>query len=381
MNNDDNPPIGSQNNQFQKETQTAALTQNRKWFIVIGVLILLLILSAVGYFFWFKPLLPDMTKQNQQTIVKAEDKVLQTYKLLEKSIQTGDGNLWLSLHSQKSLDALSIGVKEKYQQESFPPRPYISYPAESVMVRGDQAAVFGKMVNSQDNTSQFYSVRFVFENNDWKIAEESFTNEPVDKNIFLPPKESSFIKAGLPWDNVPYATLNTASFNKEELNWNMQAIMDETFLFIHFTSEVSLPLVGIEIDSAGKQAGEIRTGAPQRPPSLVIDIKKNSTEDKFGLLIGDVIKTKATFDELGKAKSNRFFVDYSFSVDKNNNPIFHKFTDDADQLITADDKYINVRIPIQSLNITDQNSMQLIVIREFNSVARILPYQVQTFAP
>lgn len=97
---------------------------------------------------------------------------------------------------------------------------------------------------------------------------------------------------------------------------------------------------------------------------------------------GDIIQTKATFDKNGRADSNRFFVVYSVMLrDKADHTIFNNDTSDTfAQLVNVQDRFIDRKIPLQSLGIDNAPAPQ-IRIEEANSFAKILPYQVGRFQP
>jgi len=60
--------------------------------------------------------------------------VLATFKLLEKAVQTGDGNLYLSLQSQKKLEKTDKQAQEQFRK-GFAADPSVRYEALDVRTR------------------------------------------------------------------------------------------------------------------------------------------------------------------------------------------------------------------------------------------------------
>src|SRR5262245_10445062 len=61
----------------------------------------------------------------------SNEALLATYKLLEKAMQTGDGDLYLSVHSQVKLDQTDKQAQERFRK-GFPADPSVRYEVIAV---------------------------------------------------------------------------------------------------------------------------------------------------------------------------------------------------------------------------------------------------------
>jgi hypothetical protein len=136
-----------------------------------------------------------------------------------------------------------------------------------------------------------------------------------------------------------------------------------------------LPLPGTEIPAEDAKAFK---GIPSTPDVFVIHTARGS---EFKLMLSANPLTRATFDETGRATSNRYFVEYSLTLrNAVDQMLFSNGTRDTfEPLIAAHDRSLNVRIPLECLGIVAENAG--IEIREINSLAKILPYRVTRFVP
>jgi hypothetical protein len=305
---------------------------------------------------------------------RSTDELIAAYKLLEKAVRTGDGNLYLSLQSQTKLDEAGMQAQERFRA-GFPADPSVRYEVIASKTRSDHAAVLGKVTYSGSIAPQYYLARFVLENGSWKIASDELNDKPIGAAALeaaVPAKDGAFTRANSPWDKVAYSTANTKWFKENEIVWKLQAIHDESFLYIRFGGKAELPRPGTEIPAAAKL-----TGIPPAPDVFVI---RTASGSEFKLAVGANPLTRATFDETGRATSNRYFVEYSLSLRNAADQIlFSSGTRDVfEPLIAARDRFLDLKIPLKSLGIAPESAG--IEIREANSLAKILPYRVSRFA-
>jgi hypothetical protein len=305
-----------------------------------------------------------------------KDDVLAAYKQMEKAVQAGDGNLYLSLQSQKKLNEVDQQAQEQFRK-GFPANPSVRYEVLGVRTRDDHAAVLGKITDPRSTAPQYYLVKFVLEMGSWKIAEDLTDGDPIDTSALdaaVPPKDGAFSRSGSPWNEVPYAATNTERFKKNEINWEMRATMDESFLYIRLEAKAPLPAPGTEI--APEVAKSFR-GVPSAPESMVI---KTGAGKQFGLQVSDNPLTRATFDENGRAISNRYFMEYLlFLRNAAHEVLFSDGTKDSfDPLIAVEERFVDVKIPLRCLGIDAADSK--IEITDANSVPKILSYQVSRFS-
>ncbi len=303
----------------------------------------------------------------------SRDAVVAVFRSLEKSEQTGDGKLYLSVQSRVKLD----GAGEKFIQEfskGFPPDPSVRYTLMGVRIRNDHAAVLGKITRSTTPAPQYYLGKLVLEKGSWKIAEDLLDQEPIGASALeaaIPPEDGAFSRSGSPWSKIPYAAINTKWFKPSEVEWKLQATADESFVYVRFEARAPLPAPGTEIPAKGTE------GIPPSPNVMVIGIGDGKS---YELVLSSNPMTRATFDEAGRATSNRFFVHYSYAVkDGAGATRFSGSTRDTfAPLIAVHDQFLDLRLPLRSLSVEGTGSG--IEIREANSLAKILPYQVGRFS-
>jgi hypothetical protein len=305
----------------------------------------------------------------------SRDAVLAAYKQLEKSEQTGDGALYVSMQSKRKLDEAGEQAVQELGK-GFPPDPSVHYELVDVRIRKDRAAVLAKITRSSSTTPQYYLGEFVLENGSWKIGQAELSQEPIETSALeaaVPPTDGAFTRAGSPWNQVPYAVANTKWFKPEQIDWRLQATEDESFLYIRFEAKASLPAPGTEIPADDAKAFK---GMPAAPDGMVI---KTASGKEFHLVPGANPMTRATFDSTGHATSNRYFVQYSFSIENaGQDTLFSNSTKDSfNPLIVVQDRFFDVKLPLSALGTGPANSGM--EIRERNSLAKVLPYQVIRF--
>ena len=315
--------------------------------------------------------------QPRPAATAAEAAVTAAYRQLEKSDRDGDADLWLSLHDratrapidEAALSNLRAAVKARG------PEPGLRYQPSVVRAEGNNAVVIGSITGSRrDPGPRYHSVRYVMEDGEWKIAEEVMNNVPIDPRAafaLVPPADGAFLRAGSPWKTVPYAALNTAYFKPEQLPWKMQATQDDAFLYVRFESGAPLAAPGFEL-----RPSELPREGPQ-----VIKILP-AAGPTFEFRAGPIIETRFKYNQATKKNDNRYFTQYSLDVShatrgaQTGENIFRTSTDKTfGQLVTVQDRYLDIRIPLQALGL-DPARRTPIGLEEFNSVPKILPYRV-----
>ena len=301
----------------------------------------------------------------------SRDESIATNKLQEKAVQTGDGNQNLSLQPQaKLVEELGALARERLRAAAD---PSMRYEAIASKIRNDHAAVLGKVTFSTSTTPQYYLAKFVREKETWKIVADELNEKPISAAALeaaVPAKDGAFTRAGSPWHNVAYSTANTKWFKENEIAWKLQAVQDESFLYIRFGGKAELPPPGTEIPAEDAKGFK---GIPPAPDVFVI---RTASGSEFKLMLSANPLTRATFDERGRATSNRYFVEYSLTVrNAVDQTLFSNGTRDTfEPLIAVHDRLLDVKIPLKSLGIVAESAGT--DIREANSLAKILPYRV-----
>ncbi len=342
----------------------------------LGALVCVVLLAGAGYA-WFLRAGSGWRSRPAATPAHTEesskDAVLAAYKQLEKAVQTGDANLYLSLQSQKKLAEADKQAQERFRQ-AFSADPSVRYEVLEVRSRGDVAAVLGKITDSSSAAPQYYLAKFVLENGSWRIVRDEVNAQPIDTSALeaaVPPKDGAFSRSGSPWNTVPYATANTKWFKEDQIDWKLQAVQDESYLYIRFEAKVPLPAPGTELPP--ENAKTFNTGAPAMPNVMMI---KTAAGNQLGLQVANSPMTRATFDDTGRATSNRYFTEYSFMLrNAEHDALFSDGTSNSpDSLIAVRDRFLEVRLPLRALGVDAASSG--IELSEANSLAKILPYQV-----
>jgi hypothetical protein len=304
-----------------------------------------------------------------------EQSVLETYKRMEQADRQGDAEAWFGLRDKKSLDAMNPAVKAAIRKGGRS-RPAVKYEPLVVRTGNGSAVLMGKITDPAAGTTQFQSVLFVSEADGWKVSRELFSETAFDPFVLhglLPPESGAFIRAGSPWKKVPYAAFNTAVLGKKEITWKMQAIYDESFVYIRFEWISDIPAPGSKISPETAAAG--KTGGPPPPPA--IQIKVNSAEP------GGRSLTVAASDMMSSSGANKASVNYSMQV-KNaaGDDIFaYSLGNDSNgRLLSVQGRYIDVRIPLSGLEVAE-TAKPKIELEEVSSVLRLMPYTAEHFAP
>jgi hypothetical protein len=318
---------------------------------------------------------------------RSEDGVMAAYRLLEKANREGDGELLLSLQTHEATAGMTDAQRSAFPKR-FPPDPGLHYVPLAAGASGSHGAVIARIEGSTRATGKYESVKLVLEDGSWKVDRESFDDSPLDARglyALLPPEDGAFARAGSPWAAVPYSVSNTQFFKESELDWKMKATRDESFLYVRFEAKSLLPAPGTEMykDKAHPES-PVDTGVPP-PPVMKIKLDEagagTTHNEEFSFQASDVLRTRATFDKIGKANSNRFFVVYALSLRSTSDAtILDTNTDDTvAQMVAVNDRFFDLKIPLKSLGVEGNKSA--ITLQEANSFAKILPYQVAKFAP
>jgi hypothetical protein len=304
----------------------------------------------------------------------ADQAVRSAYLELEDAIQKGDSAKWLSLQSSTQLARLKPADREQIAKE-MRGRPELRFAIVAAAADGDRGAVIGQMDFGKADDASFETARFVRENGAWKVDEEAFSNTPIDpRSLFavVPPGNGSFAKSGSPWERVPYARVNTQWYKLEQLDWKLQAVEDSSYLYLRFEAKTPLLPSGTELPG----------GRPQVPPSpatLKIRADEGGAVSSFEIQTDCGIQTRSTFGDTGRATSNRFYMIYSIYVrGAGDTMIFTTHTEDSARLVSAHDRFLDLRIPLGALGLGSAG-LPKIVLEEVNAPGKLLPYDVGSF--
>ncbi|HET9179969.1 MAG TPA: hypothetical protein VFQ24_16560 [Terriglobia bacterium] len=310
---------------------------------------------------------------------ESEQEVRAVFKQMEKAVREGDPDLGINLYD-RATRARVAAARSNYAPVR---NPAIHYEALEVAARNDHAALIGKITGVSHGSVQYDRVRFVREDGSWKVAEEVWSEQPVDPAALyamLPPADGAFARAGLPWERVPYSSANTRWFKPNQIDWRLQAARDESYLYVRFEHTASLPPPNSELDSAMVKAGK---SGPPMPPVMRIIVAGNpgGRRPVFRFQLAGVIQTRATFGHDGRATSNRYFVQYAMNLGRgDNSDIFNISTGPSyPHLIDVKGRFLEGKIPLQCLGL-DAKSATPVDIEEANSLAKILPYHVPHFS-
>lgn len=359
---------------FNKKQSTRSEGVSLKYPRLLFALALIVMLGAPAYS-WAAQGRDIAHVASSSRANSSRDAVAAVFRSLEKSEQAGDGKLYLSVQSKAKLDAAGKKIIQEFSK-GFPPDPSVRYTLMGVRIRNDHAAVLGKITRSTSPAPQYYLGKLVLENGSWKIAEDQLDQQPIGASALeaaMPPEDGSFSRSGSPWSKVQYAAINTKWFKPSEVEWKLQATADESFVYVRFEARAPLPAPGTELPAKGT----LKT----IPPSPNVMVIRTANGKNFDLLLSSNPMTRATFDEAGRATSNRFFVQYSYTVkDAAGATRFSGSTRDTfAPLIAVHDQFLDLRLPLASLSVGRTGGG--IEIREANSLAKILPYQVGRFSP
>jgi hypothetical protein len=304
----------------------------------------------------------------------SEQSVLAAYKRMEDADRKGDAEQWFALRDKKTLETMNAAVKDAIRKGGRA-RPAVKYEPLTVRIRSDRAVLLGRVTDPAAGTTQFQSVLFVVEDGTWKVSREQWGESAFDPFVLhglLPPETGAFIRAGLPWKKVAYATINTEVLGKKDVMWKMQATFDESFVYIRYEWIAEIPSPGARIKPELAEAG--KTGGPPAPPAMLI-----KATDAAG---GTHSLTVSACDVVSAAAANHYTVNYSMSVKNAAGEDVFEYSlanDTTGHLLSVQDRYIDVRIPLGGLDVTEA-SKPAIRLEEAGSVLRILPYSAERFA-
>jgi hypothetical protein len=307
----------------------------------------------------------------------SEQSVVAAYKRMEEADRKGDAELWFSLRDKKTVDSMNPAVRDAIRKGGRK-RPAVQYEPLTVRVRNDRAVLIGKVTDPAAGTTQYQSVVFVVEGGGWKVSREQWNDSPIDPFVLyglLPPETGSFIKSGLPWKRVAYATINTEIVGKKEITWKMQATFDESFLYIRYEWPTEIPQPGAKVKPELAASG--KTGGPAPPPPMQIKIRGLGPEHDTGqhdltVSVNDVVS----------AASGHFSVNYAMAV-KNaaGDDVFEYLAgnDSVGHLLAVQDRSIDLRIPLGGLGLNDIAKVTA-QLEEAGTVLHVLPYTVERFS-
>ncbi len=289
----------------------------------------------------------------QSSASGSKEAALEVCRLLEKSYREGNGQLWLDLKSKDILAQMDYSMKERIVKH-FPARPESRFEISSVIAYKKSAAAFGKIIKSKDR-SMYHAVKFVLEDAKWKIEHEESGNMPIEPNSFLPPEEAGDTQPGNFWAGVPFAKHRTVDpiFESYAKDWDIQAAIDKSFLYVRLLSKKQLPEIGKRLDDP------IKTGAPKMPGIRLL-VAGGATK-MFNISVGAVASTFAKFDENGRAIENIYSLNYSLSVnDGDNSIIFTCHAKDKNKLLQIGANVVDIKAPVASLGLNDEDVLELI---------------------
>jgi hypothetical protein len=283
-----------------------------------------------------------------------EAAVRATYKQLEQALRTGDGAGWLRLMDAATLAAMPEDAKAMWRSGRFRD-PSIRYEPINVRVDGDEAAIVGKITSSQASTHvQYHELILVREAGAWKLAMEEYHDQPIDPAVvyaLLPGSGGSFMAARAPWRAV--APVPVAARVSTSGAWTVRATRDEDSVYVRCETSKPLPSPGTELRRSGNSVAS--TGVPS-VPLLKLKVAGARGAQEYDLNIGAVIQTRATPDPATHAYHDRYFVQYSLSVEavrsKDTVDLFDNHTGDRfARLIKVDSSSVTARLPLHALNV------------------------------
>jgi hypothetical protein len=258
-------------------------------------------------------------------------------KQLEHAEQTGDFNTWAGLWTREK-----SGEAEKVRPYARP-RPEVHYRATKSFVNGDVAVLL-----VQATSDSFVTMTLRKEDGQWKIQDQMWRNTAPDPNSVyasVPPGPGAFARGGSRWNQVAPAMDPTQA---ARLGWQMQAVFDESYLYIRIESSSDLPAPGSTIGIP-----------PGGWPVLKID---TSEAGEFVLYDAVNIGDQATFDEHGKANSHRPFAAYSIRLERNGHEVFSASADlQPNPLLEVAGRDYEIRIPLRTMGILDSRATRITI--------------------
>jgi hypothetical protein len=341
--------------------------------LAIGLATLAIMTLGVGGFLAKAQIGAIMTKSpaRERPMQRAQEEVLAAFSLIEKAVHDGDDALFRALLSRKVASA-NDPVKVTYR-EGLPAQPNVHLEPIAVCVRGENAFVVAKYEEPASRASKSYLVRYLREEGAWKIANLRMRGAPPYRAAvyaYLPPDGGAFTSAGSPWRSISYATSAGT-----EASWKIQATRDETFLYVRFEAHASVPAPG----------SEMATGMPAGPPVMVISVtrpddKQTLVKSSFEFQVEQSLVPRASRDPAPAADAPRI-VDYALVVrGDRGETLFDSRPGAFNRLIDVHDRFIDVRIPLKSLDLHGRIPPD-IEVREFNALPHTMPYKVARFSP
>jgi hypothetical protein len=349
----------------------------RRSRILLGMALAVVTLG-IGGFLAKAQITAIMTKSpmRDRPMYRAQQEVIAAFGRVEKAIQSGDGALFLALMSRKVVAAQTDAIKVTYLA-GLPPRPDARLEPIAVCVRGENAFVIGTFEERASERAKTYLVRYVREDQAWKIASLRTTDAtPYRPAIYayLPPQGGAFTLAGLPWRSIGYAGSTSVG------SWKVQATRDENFLYVRFETNVGLPAHGAEVPA--EQAKLMKSSVPDGPPLMTIavsgpDDKQTLVRSTFEFHVGHV--TLATARPGADTVSST--VEYLLTVrGDRGETLFEGAPGAFSRLIEVHDRFIDVRLPLRSLGVRAHGTPD-IAIGELDARAQMQSYKVARFSP
>jgi hypothetical protein len=298
---------------------------------------------------------------------------------MEEADRKGDGDLWFTLRDKKTLDSMNAALKDAIRKGGRA-RPAVRYEPLTVRLITDRAVLIGRVTDRAGGTTQYQSVLYVVEDGAWKISREQWSDSPIDSFVlygWLPPEPGAFAHAGSPWKRVPYASINTEIVGKKDAMWKMQAVFDESFLYLRYEWFAEIPAPGAKVKP--EQAAGGKTGGPPSPPAMEIKLRGAGPQPDAGE--HDV--TVSVSDVVSITGANRYSVNYSMSVKNAAGQDVFEYSisnDSAGHLLAVQDRFIDLRIPLAGLGMADPAQLK-VNVEEAGSVLHILPYTAERFPP
>lgn len=286
-----------------------------------------------------------------------ETAVRTAYTQLERAVRDGDGAAWLRLMDSATLAAMPDEAKQQWRSGRFRDAS-IRYDAISVRVEGDEAALVGKISSTRGGAHvQYHSLMLVREANEWKLATERYSDQPIEPAAvfaLLPGRGGAFTLARTPWSAVAQIP-RVARKSPAAARWNFRATRDEDSVYLRCELSKALPPPGTEIHKSATSASA-DPGVPSVPPLKlkVAGAPGGAGSQEYDVHVGAVVQTRATLDTSTGGYHNRYFVEYSLSVEAvrpaGNVLLFDDHAGDRfARLISVAGSSITVRLPLRAL--------------------------------
>lgn len=345
----------------------------KKSRVAIGIAALTIMTLGVGGFLAKAQIGAMMSKSptRDRPMQRAQEDVLAAFSQIEKALQDGDAQRFMSLVAVRTLARANATFKVSYDVGL--PHPDLRLEPIAVCVRGDQAFVVARYEAPASNTGS-YLVRYAREDGAWKIADQATSDAPPYRPAvyaYLPPDGGAFTHAGLPWRAIPYVE---AERTLAEQAWKVQAVRDENYLHVRFEARASLPAHQAPIPQA--DAGR----APAEPPRMLITV--TMTDDRQTIVRSTFeleVTARATDDGAGRTDTQRV-VAYSMALRGDHEEMLFASSPGAfNRLVEIRDRFVDVRLPLKSLGLHGRSIPEIDVRRV--DTAEQTPYRVARFSP